>query len=125
MPGSNGVYCLGSNVSVWAMPPAIQSRMRLSARDAIFVLDASSRASEPASAARAAGPDARRELRGGRAAAGAGRVVWAAGAEPRRERGGEGAAGSGVFVFFRGERKTTILFPAGGGARGGAGGGGG
>src|ERR1039458_277694 len=63
MPGSNDVYCLGSNVSVWAMPPAIQRRIRLSARGAIFVLDASSRASDPASAARAAVPEARRKLR--------------------------------------------------------------
>src|ERR1035438_3113375 len=63
MPGSYGVYCLGSNVSVWAMPPAIQSRMRLSARGAIFVALASRRASDPASAAKAAAPEVRRKLR--------------------------------------------------------------
>jgi hypothetical protein len=41
IPFSKGVYRLGSNVSVWAIPPAIQSRMTVSAlpfRDATLVV---------------------------------------------------------------------------------------
>jgi hypothetical protein len=36
IPFSNGLYRLGSKVSVWAIPPAIQSRITVSAEELIF-----------------------------------------------------------------------------------------
>jgi hypothetical protein len=38
MPFEKGVYLFGSNVSVWAIPPAIQSRMTVSALEFVLLL---------------------------------------------------------------------------------------
>src|SRR5580693_3470097 len=61
-PVSYGVYFLGSNVSVCAMPPAIQSRITESARGSILG-PAKRRASLPVKAASVAPTEARMKSR--------------------------------------------------------------
>src|SRR5438128_3608444 len=69
MPGSNGVYSLGSHVSVCACPPAIQSRIMASALGSILGAVSSARATAGMPSAAAAptaqpAPRNRRRLQG-------------------------------------------------------------